>query len=338
MAKIKDIYGKWLFITPIDKLILTDAVNKELSINNVIFIDSSKFLRVRKRFGIDFSTKDIKKFLWEYDFFSKNNTVAIIHHTGIISENNCMNMVKEALNILASSQLVYVKRKSIRIMSPMTMHEQGSNISLFLSKDEGKYKQATFKRYGSILSYDLDKHWIRFQKQGFFLNLLKIINKKIVVDKKWRGQLIKVANLIGKSLMTDEPVESFLWNMIALETLLLRQGDKYLQAMPERIDSILGWMLDIDYHSKYLEGIYKKRNRLVHDGDSTDIFEEDIIFVDGILFNLLMNILKHPKIFHSKDALIGFAERIKAENILGMKSRTRPKGLSYIGMPPRMRE
>ena len=81
-----------------------------------------------------------------------------------------------------------------------------------------------------------------------------------------------------------------------------------------------------------IKEVYKKRCDFVHDGNRESIAIEDVLFTDDLLLNVLINIVKHPKIFYSKKQLIKFAEKVKAEHLLDIKPKVRPKSLRFINI------
>ena len=126
--------------------------------------------------------------------------------------------------------------------------------------------------------------------------------------------------------------------MIALETILLKQGDVHKVELPNRLRSFLGWSDDWssqNYEKKILQ-IYSKRCMYVHDGDISTITDSDVEFTDHLLHNVFNNIFKHPALFNGKNALIDFSNKVSAERLLGIpptRSRYLPKtiGLTCSG-------
>ncbi len=55
------------------------------------------------------------------------------------------------------------------------------------------------------------------------------------------------------------------------------------------------------------------------------IVGDDLQASDDLLFNVFTNIVKHPKLFPSKDALADFSDDVKAAKRLGGRKRIRPK-------------
>ena len=84
---------------------------------------------------------------------------------------------------------------------------------------------------------------------------------------------------------------------------------------------------------KYEERIraaYQARCKLVHEGDSSGVTEELLRFTDDLMLNLFFNLTRHPKLFYSKEAVVKFADRVKAERVLRLKGKARPKTLRAL--------
>lgn len=178
----------------------------------------------------------------------------------------------------------------------------------------------------------LDNDWKEFCNKSFFKNLIKIINGNIRVEKHWRRDIRNAAILMGQSRTSEDLIQAFLWNVIALELLLTQQGDKYVDALPLRVEAFLGWTgyWKIDGFEDKIRNVYKKRSAFVHDGRREHITNEDLFFTEELLLNLLTNIVEHHHIFSSKQAIIEFSKKVQAEHLLGVPPKIRPKTLRYI--------
>jgi hypothetical protein len=158
------------------------------------------------------------------------------------------------------------------------------------------------------------------------------MHRKIQVERAWRRDLENAAILVGQSLNSSDVATSFMLNMIALELLLTQKGDKYSSELPKRVEAFLGWVgfwSSQNYEEK-IKFIYKKRCELVHRGRREKIAKEDLLFTDDLILNLFINIVSLPNIFDSKNKIIEFANKVEAEHILGLKSRVRPKKLTFV--------
>lgn len=138
--------------------------------------------------------------------------------------------------------------------------------------------------------------------------------------------------LASKSQSTDDLAQAFLLNVIALETILTAEGDSIQDALPAPAEALLGWVgfWEMDQYTERIRDLYRKRCRLVHDGRLDDITVEDLLFSDDLLFNLLLNLARHPSIFCDTDSIRRFAEKVQAERSLGIRSRLRPTTLSLF--------
>jgi hypothetical protein len=323
--------GKWVFITPVANLYLREAVKGEIRIDRVLFVDAKKLPRIRKRLHILYPISKWRHVCQES--FKNAPSLAIIHHTGKPNElsGECLRMVREESLILTVSQLGYARRSSVGHVGLYgEVVSQGFEY-LFLNREDKTFAGCSSMTTGHQ-ALDADGHWKEWQDKFFFVHLGKILHKKVQVDPSWRECLKKAAILVGKSLTTYDAPDAFLWNMIALESLLTRQGDKYTDAIPERIEAFLGWV-GFWAERKYEERIraaYQARCKLVHEGDASGVTDELLLFTDDLMLNLFFNLTRHPKLFHSKEAVVNFAERVKAERVLGLKGKVRPKTLRIL--------
>ncbi|MEM7118269.1 MAG: hypothetical protein AAF614_37925 [Chloroflexota bacterium] len=335
-----DAPGKWVFLVPVYGVELTSSVNNEFQINRVLLVRKEKISRIRKRLGIPTRISkldDIRK-----KFFQSANTFAIIRHTGTREQVKikCRQIVRDELSILSVSQLGYNKRRrgscpSLKgILHPDT-HTGGLFPEvldgLLIDSLDQRYEQSG-KLVGKYRPLVLDADWKKFQKLAFFLQLLKVLTKSKSVDDSWRKNLERASILIGQSQCSQDIVQSFLWNMIALEVLLTEQIDKVKADLPDRIEAFLGWTgywKTQNYKGKILE-LYSKRNQFVHRGKRSHILVEDLLFTDDLLLNLMINLMKHINIFQSKQDIVNFSDKIQAEHVLGIESRVRPQNLWFF--------
>jgi len=335
-TKVQDISGQWAYIIPVSGLTLTNDINNEFIINKVTFITVKKLIRVRKRFGIRKRISELRSNgAFDLFFNQLGPTVAIVRHGGKPSEitTKVTRLVIEELEILATSQLGYSKRRfnsfpSVRDVRVSTMK--------YLCLNENNNSSLISKNLvGKIGNLVLDKRWKNWQKRFFFLDLIRIIRTKIKVDNSWRKNLYRAVRLIGQSVTSNNTAHSFLLNMIAIEALLMKQGDKYTEVLPKRIEAFIGWVgywVKANYKEK-IKDVYNKRCQYVHDGNETNIEIKDLLFIDDILFNMLVNIIYHINLFKSKEDIISFTEKVSAEHVLGIvgkKSKVRPKTLMFF--------
>ncbi|MCK0137379.1 HEPN domain-containing protein [Arenibacter sp. S6351L] len=325
MTKIKDLKSKWLFVAPISGLELTESTNSEFKIGNVILVTKKKLPKIRKRLGIQYRISELSKFGIKEnvtDFFSYSNTYAVCSFTGTPEEKRTENIriIEDALNLMSFSNLGYSRRKF------------QSKIEIKRSKGFMHYRMIALDKINKRYSLNFTKlhpmpiepneNWLRFHKSFFYLKLFSIINGEKKINTKWKNILISVAKLVGKSLNSHDIPEAFLQNVIALEMLLVSQGEKIEEKLIERSEYFLDWCADWinDKIEDKLKIIYKKRCDYVHDGKTQDITKDDLIFTDDLIFNLMNNILNHIEKISSKGKLIEFSDKYLAEKKLGLES------------------
>jgi len=233
------------------------------------------------------------------------------------------------VNIISASQLGYCSRSN---NSQFGLINQRSFVHrLFINKNifEGHLNSSVESK---VLPFQLEKGWLEFHKKFYFFDLVKVISTPNKMQIKWKETLIKAAIMSGKSMQSRDLEYSFLWNMIIVEMLLTEQGDKYSESLPERAEAFIGWVgyWKENNIEETIKKLYSKRCQFVHDGNSNNITVEDVLFTDNLVFNLLYNILKHIDFFPSKKSVVDFSEKVKAEKILGIKSRVQPKTLKFM--------
>lgn len=329
-VKVQDLEGKWLFIAPVGNLALTKDVQNEFKVNRVTFITGAKFRRIHKRLKIDPSR--LKNNRLFDDFFKPECTLAFLHQSGTPSEikPKCYQMIRDELDILAASQLFFCKRRSACKLGSIGEYKRGVNEHVFLDT-KTKAGLIGSSVVDNPFPLTLDKQWKDYHRDGFFGRFMKVLQGKVTVQASWATDITRSVRLVGKSFNSHDIGSAFLWNMVALEMLLARQGDKYSEVIPKRIEALLGWMgyWKTAKFAERIDGIYNLRCKIVHDGRLELVTPKDLLFTDDLLVNVLFNLVRHPKLFQSKDDLIVFSELVGAEHLLGLKSRVQPKTLRF---------
>jgi len=84
-----------------------------------------------------------------------------------------------------------------------------------------------------------------------------------------------------------------------IESLLTKQGHKYTDILPRRIEAFIGWVgyWDDNSYNARIKSVYLNRCQYVHDGNDSHIE------IKNLLLNILLNLLSHHKIFNSKEEL-----------------------------------
>lgn len=316
----------WLFILPIYGLELTKEVNSEIKIDSVTFISVEKLKRVRKKFLIPNKISELRT-----TFFKNENikTVALIRQNGEIEDIriSLYKRVQDELNILISSFTGFNNRNFFHKVDYLDNNENSKVSEIFIStRRESRYTDQD--KFINIIPLLTCSFWKRYQKKNhYFFDLLKIIKSK----KSKFKELKKVSIVIGKSYNCNDIVDSFLYNMIIMETLLTTRNDKQKETLVSRLGAFFEWLQGWDESvENQIDELYKKRSAYVHNLDSDNITIQDVLFTDTLIFNLMNNIVKHPKLFSSKNDLIEFSKKIEAEKVLGIKSKIRPKTFYFL--------
>lgn len=337
LSKVEQFYntsGQWVYIAPVSGVVLTEAVRKEFKIRRVLLVDAGKLPYIRKRIGLPVRLSQVKRQLGRDEFFASSQTFAVVRHTNSTPKEAlsvCRKLVQDELAILAVSQLGFMKRR-FGAFPRLKGSAPPGRIRDLLHSRVGPQSLLSGESVGKIMPLRLDQLWKDYHRKAFFFRLLKVINGEIMVAQSWRKAIERAAILVGQSFCSTEIAKSFLWNVIALETLLTEGGDKITTALPKRAEAFLGWVgfWEIENYPKRIEEIYRKRSAFVHEGKREDITVEDLLFTDDLLFNLLLNILRHIKLFSSRQAVTEFSKKVEAEKILGISPRVRPKTLIFV--------
>lgn len=325
--------GTWIFLVPINNLELTNGINFEFTVKKVTFVDARKLPYIRRRLGIPEKISVIRKSKLFDGFFNENKTFATFRLTGTIKDlkEKFFQLTREELTLMSLSQLGFSRRKTIKYLSVSQEHPTGKSSCLFLNT-RNKHKQISFSLVGNPFPLSLDGTWKNIAKNFFYFDLIRILKGEVQISRSWKNDLYNASIFAGQSQNSVDIPQAFLWNMIALELLLTKQGDKYGDALPTRVEAFLGWtgFWEKDNYLSRIREIYEKRCLLVHRGDRDCISLRDLQFTDDLLLNLLTNLVKHINFFNSKKDIIDFSKKVEAEHILGIKPRVRPKTMTFI--------
>ncbi len=245
-----------------------------------------------------------------------------------------MDLVRDELNILSLSQLGYGRRRNNAALTVSNEKRTGS-LAYFMFQARDKSWVLENKVSGRFMVLTLDKNWKEYQKEfSFFYELISIMKGEKDISDGWRQDIVNAAILCGQSQSSSDLPQAFLWNMIAIETLLTHRGDSYSTELPKRVEAFIGWTNNwkVENYHKRISDIYKKRSAFVHAGKTNDIDIHDLLFTDNLLVNIFYNILKHISLFSCKKSLIDFSKKVEAEYLLGIKSKVRPKTIQFLSM------
>ncbi len=327
--------GKWLFLAAVGNLELTGDVKREFRLDRVTFLTAARFQRIHERLGLD--RKELRKTLHLERLVKDDQCLGMIRHSG--DSNSCseplLQQIRAETDILSFSQLYYCRRDQMAPLGLVGEAERGVNHHILLDLKTHEFS-STKTMVSRANSLTLDRHWKTFHKSFLFLRLVKIAQGQSGVKGKWRQELLRAAQLIGKGINSYDLSSAFVWNMVALEVLLTRSGERQSETLPKRVEALLGWISHwkTDGMRQRLEDAYSLRCRILHHGMLAEVTTEDVRFTDHILFNVLNNLVRHPQHFPSKEHLVRFADLLEAEKLLGRKKTVRPRTLMYVKRSP----
>ncbi len=326
-----------LFV-PVYNLLLTKAVKHEVQIGDVIFVSVSKLPYIRNRIGLREKFSEVKK---KFDsisgeFFERSPTYAVIrtHRNKPDDQEVLKNDYKRfqrAFFLLASSQLSYIKRNDTNRFGPPEEALRVIDSFLLISTNP----QLISHRISSFLlspvfQFELDALWKKNAQRAFLFPYQKIISDT-TIEQSWKKILTRSLTLVGQSILSKTLWEAFLFNMIAIETLLTNRGDKFPDAIIDRLITFFGWISNEQRQpwQGIVEKLYQKRCMMVHDGIFDTITANDVIESDRLVLNLLINLCKLTKYIKTKKDIFDWVEKYKAQRYLGKKI-TRPKNMHFI--------
>ena len=334
MQKLMERTGTWMFLAPTGGIALGKGLGSVFSVIRLGLVPRVSIPYIHKRLGFKKRISDLpeKQRSWLKPFLQKEHTFLHGRLTGKGADvrRRFLKIAKDELYIMALSQMGYCRRRNTAYPSIASANPHGKVSFLLSDEGTGLWTQPNYLT-GKFMTLSLDKRWHRYHRFFFFHKLLKILRKEIYVKPHWRCTLYDASVLAGMSQCSSELPSAFLWNMIAIEMLLTARGDKYSKMLPERAEAFLGWT--VDWRKRRFQDrireLYDKRCKLVHEGNRDVIEVSDILFADELLFNLLNNLVRHHKLFTSRRKVVEFSERIRAEKLLKLKSKTQPKTLSF---------
>ncbi len=317
--------NKWILCFPIYNLKISEELKGEYQIEQVRFVSADKISRIRNKIGFKSPISSyVKKQKWmkifNYKFFSKAETYAIIktNNDGLVSLDREFKQIEDSVFILASSQFFRVDRRRRYFFgnpyTDATLNLQDEILCYDIQKDLFESKGIHFP----TCEYLLDNKWAKYIKNHFFPYLIKILNKDFgAINENWKFSIRNAAILAGKSQLTHKIHDSFLYNMIAIESLLSSKIDDII----DNVVGMFGWMTnnETEYWAKLMDGLYKKRCKYVHTGEYKDINSDDLANSDQILFNILYNICRLTKVIKSQSDIINLSKSVSAMKLLNVK-------------------
>ena len=98
---------RWVLIVPVDRLYLTEAVDREFRVDRVLFVHGDKLPYVRKRLGLGVRVSELKKHPWSKELFERWPAFAVVGGSGTQEEveQQCLGLVREELALARSQDM-----------------------------------------------------------------------------------------------------------------------------------------------------------------------------------------------------------------------------------------
>ena len=157
---------------------------------------------------------------------------------------------------------------------------------------------------GGLMPLQLDADWLRRLKETRHDQIIDRVFDS-ALNQDWKRQITQATVLLGRSLLSTNLTDAFLLNVIGLETLLTRQGERNGKILSQRVLGLTGWnfVSDLATYEKHVKNIHAIRCEFVHDSDYRNLTVENLLWSDAIFRNCLWNICLYPKFFPAKEAM-----------------------------------
>ena len=319
--------SNWTMPFPVYNLELSREIGGEFSIENVTFVRREKVPRIRRRLGFDHRISAYNRAFGlkaENRLFQKASVYAFVNHDKRLQDPFHYEYlrIQEAVFLLASSQFDRFKRtRKVKFGLPdynsladeLVMFEKGT------IRPNMKIVRTHFSE-----PYCLDKLWKSQFAFHFFFDLMKMLKNKRI-SPKWKYNIRSSAVLAGRSLFARDLWEAFLFDMVAIETLLARKGPHMKEQVVKNLTTLFGWLSSDreDYWLNVINRLYDRRADYARQCHTRQLTAKDLIDADMILSNLLKNLCVLKRI-HSKDDLFRLCDEVRARRSLKMKLPEKP--------------
>lgn len=303
---------------------------RELRIDRVTFVASTRIPRIRKRLGFP---KPLSEYRLRRMLFAEADVYALVNTSKRPDDRDYSaerRLARDAVWILAGTFLSHVSREDTQLsLAPGAPDRLVQDLLAFDRKSGAA--QASSRLYSPVQPARLDSFWSAWTKRDYLWPLLSVLHGDVKVASGWREALRRAAILAGQSQMARNLPVAFLHVMIALETLLVEQGEPFPGTLTKRLDALFGW-LSADTQGTWgdvIERLYRLRCSFVHDGQSGQLTALDLHNAETLLVNVMTNIVRNCGRLSSKKAVIEHSRRVEARKILGRRPWTKDVPLTF---------
>ncbi len=238
------------------------------------------------------------------------DALAIVQREGTPAElrPRVFTELREAVNILASTAAFWTSRHHNCGFALSGDPRFAAKTDTFIDTTSAAWYRSA-KTEGHVQPFELNAQWHNAISTAGIDRLFAVIDDQSI-DAAWRRQIRASAAMLGQSMMSLKRADAFLFNVIGLETLLTRQGERNGTKLTQRIKGLTGWYLRSKRptYEAEIKSIHQVRCAIVHDADYSNLTVEELLLSDLYLRNALLNVVLNARYFPTKDAMIAILD------------------------------
>jgi hypothetical protein len=300
--------SRWLVIVPMIQLRISDAppINGRWSVRDVTFLSENALRANLQPPTIPHPLGDAA----QQRIFGGSPSYAVFERMGTPNQirSHAFRDLRDAAQILAATAAFYTRRHRSCGFTVRGYPIATAKFDSFLDLD-GTLFCGNWNQRGMLMPFDLDANWHQAITVTGIADLFVRLNDANLAPE-WRRQIGSAAAMLGRSLMSLDLADAFLLDVIGLETLLTRQGERNGRRLAQRIKGMTGWHLSAHraVYEDEIKRIHSVRCEIVHDSDYSNLNTETLLLADMYLANSLLNVVRLPNVFPDKAALAALAD------------------------------
>lgn len=157
---------------------------------------------------------------------------------------------------------------------------------------------------GALIPQELDSQWSQYYKQMRLSRYFNFLGDQDL-SKKWKAVLWRAATLVGRSRHTESRAEAFLYQVFALEALLLNRGDTKRTTLSKRLAGLLYGHAD----AHVVDWLYGIRSEVVHDGNYAAVTAQALHAADYYALNATWNAIVQSRHWKNKQEFLEYCSR-----------------------------
>jgi hypothetical protein len=294
----------WLFLVPIENLIISDEppIGGTWHVGPVRFLSKAAAAELiagspqTKSKSFDLLAKDLSAFTAFGAITMRGDGDAL--RPQVFSD------IRRACHFLAATTSFYAgRRDTVTGFAPAgyPMHTRRNVYSLDVNSHA---HAAHWSHSGPTRPFEVNAHWHTFCDALGLLSMFQIHNDA-AIDPAWRRQIIDGTAMLGRSINSLELTEAFIHDIVGLETLLTRPRERSGTVLARRLKGLVGWAAPAripDYETEIAD-LHQIRCDIVHDADYSRLTPESLLKADFYLEMAILNIVQNPRFFTSKSLL-----------------------------------